>query len=96
MEIKAYKNQYGYDTVNCPFCPQFAYLRKVVRTNPDALADLKRHITNQAKTEAFSVALGLGGPTPHFNYYKEHTTDKRVVTPQKRVFDNDLTLTKPE
>lgn len=98
MEIKARKNDYNHDVVDCPFCKYFAYVRPISKVSPDPLRDLKRHITNQAKNESLSWALSQETvqdtkPFPHLSYYIEHTNEG-VVLPKitKRVYDADLTL----
>jgi hypothetical protein len=97
MQIKSYKNSYQHDVVDCPYCSYFAYVRDVTKASPDPLRDLKRHITNQAKNEAFNkLLLGESVATPHFDYYRDHTKPQKVVLTkiEKRTYDEDLTLVK--
>lgn len=95
MKIKSYKNQYNFEVVDCPFCGYFSYVREVTKASPDPLRDLKRHITNQAKNEAFLFHFNgpEGTPIPHLDYYKSHTTNERIILKSpKRYFDNDMEL----
>ena len=93
MKLEVHKNKYGYDYVNCPHCSKEVYVRVSSKTSPDALRNLKRHITNSAKDEALAVALDDKIPTPHLTYYKEHTSDEKVVVkPAKRAYDSDLSI----
>ena len=93
MDLKPYANAYKHPVVDCPFCNGWAYVRDVSTGSPDPLRDLKRHITNQAKNEALLVALTPGIQTPHLAYYKEHTSDQKVVlAATKRKYDDDLKI----
>lgn len=90
MKVKSYKDRYGYTRVDCPFCGEFAYLASGHAI--DELRNLKRHITNAAKNEALAFLVGTLSPkkTPHLDYYKEHTSFRKVTLADKRTFDNDL------
>lgn len=92
MEVKVRKNQYNHLVADCPFCPHWAYVRDVTKTNPDPLRSLKLHIANTAKNEAFRAALDEGNKVvhKHLDYYKEHSRPKVVPVPNKREFDDDL------
>lgn len=90
MKLTQRKNEYGHEVVDCPFCPDFIYLREETKSSPDALRDLKRHITNQAKNEALEKALRNIGEFKHLVYYVAHTQPMMVKIPNKRQFDNDL------
>lgn len=94
MELKSYKNIYGYDVVECPFCKQVQYVRDVTKSNPDSLRDLKRHITNSAKNEAFVIMVtGDSESNLHLEYYKDHTSAVKVIKPiNKRQYDNDISV----
>lgn len=99
MDVKARKNEYQHDVVDCPFCDYFAYVRPVTKVSPDPLRDLKRHITNQAKNEAFIQALvspltdETNHSTPHLDYYKQHTSEPKLPPrPKARQYDEDLKL----
>lgn len=97
MKLTPYKNQYHHQVVDCPFCKHWVYLRESTKVSPDPLRDLKRHITNQAKNEAFARALaGEDAPpseAPHLSYYKQHTYLQPVKpTAMKRAYDADLTV----
>ncbi len=93
MKIKSRKNEYNYDVVDCPFCDNWVYLRVATKISPDPLRDLKRHITNHAKNEAFAVALGESVFTTHLDYYKSHTK-LQPIKPilMKRGYDKDLSI----
>jgi len=92
MKIEIYKNDYGYDSVNCPFCNKRQYVRPATKVSPDRLRDLKRHIKNQAKNEALEFVCENKKDTPHLNYLKERTKP-RIIISDSRVFDEDLQLT---
>jgi uncharacterized protein YihD (DUF1040 family) len=96
MKLESYKNNYSHKVVDCPFCKKVIYVRDSTKITPDPLRDLKRHITNQAKNEAFNTFLAEVKDNhlfPHLRYYKEHTIEKAVVVPSsKREYDNDLKL----
>lgn len=94
MNIKIHKNQYGYSTVKCPFCT-----RELRTSNgDDILKGLKRHIMIEARNESLNYYLDVktGSLTPndilHLIYYKEHTSNERVVVVKQkpRTFDNSL------
>jgi len=89
--VQKIKNNYGHEVVDCPFCSSSAYVPN--GPHPDPLRNLKRHITCQAKSEAFAHFFDSALPTPHLTYLKEHTKEQ-ATTPKitKREFDNDLTL----
>lgn len=92
MKIDIYKNEYGYDSIDCPFCNKRQYAREATKVSPDRLRDLKRHIKNQAKNEALELYCNeKTDKYPHLNYLKEHTTAK-IVFSDSRVFDNDLQI----
>lgn len=92
MNIVAYKNQYGYSTVKCPFCG-----REFRISGVDALKGLKRHIMVTARDEALELYLTkevLSAPMEHLAYYKEHAKHQKIIIKtNKRTFDNDLKLT---
>lgn len=93
MKLEIHKNKYGYEYVNCPHCAKEVYVRVSSKTSPDALRNLKRHMTNSAKEEALAKAIGSTEPTPHLDYYKEHTSEKKaVVKVEKREYDDDLSI----
>lgn len=99
MKIKPRINDYGHKVADCPFCDGWVYVRESTSVSPDPLRDLKRHITNQAKNEAFAIAiLKPGEPVvierKHLDYYKDHTAVRPVqpVVVAKRQYDGDLTL----
>lgn len=93
MKLKPFINTYGWPKVKCPFCTHTSSVKDTSKSSPDALRDLKRHITNQSKNEALSYVLGEGSKTKHLDYYKVHTEDRpMVLTSTKRQFDNDLAL----
>ena len=92
MKIEIYKNDYGYDSVDCPFCKKRLYAREATKVSPDRLRDLKRHIKQQSKNEALTFILDGSKDTdliPHLNYLKAHTKAK-IVLSDSRVFDSDL------
>lgn len=98
MKITPRKNDYGHMVADCPFCSYWAYIRESTKVSPDPLRDLKRHITNEAKNEAFTVALAdtaaeVPQEVKHLEYYKAHTHLQPVKpTLMKRAYDNDLTV----
>lgn len=95
MKLTPRKNQYGHEVVDCPFCAQWIYVRDVTKISPDPLRDLKRHISNAAKSEALSVALGeliKETQAPHLEYFTLHTKPKVMPIKNKREYDNDLTI----
>lgn len=92
MKIKPRKNEHSHNIVDCPFCDHWTYLRAATKVSPDPLRDLKRHITNAAKNEAFALNLGKEIATPHLDYYKAHTVEKKIVLKDKREYDNDMTI----
>lgn len=93
MQLKKYKNKYGYERVDCPFCGYDAKVAKVTSVSPDPLRDLKRHITNQAKNEALLFCIDVKAEIgKHLAYYKAHTSEKKVVITNKRHFDDDLKI----
>lgn len=95
MEIKSYTNAHKFEVVDCPFCTRNFYVRTATKAAPDALRDLKRHITNEAKKEALDYYL-LGEPIlhPHLEYYKQHTAPRVEPVKTKRQYDEDIQLTK--
>lgn len=95
MKITPRKNDYGHMVADCPFCDDWVYIRESTKVSPDPLRDLKRHITNQAKNEAFEWALsdGTNGANHHLEYVREHTSMQPVKpAAMKRRYDNDLTV----
>jgi len=92
MKLKPRKNDYGHLVLDCPFCDSFVYLRESRMHRPDRISNLKRHITNDAKNEAFEVALGSIEPTKHLDYLKAHTEPKVIKLKHQRQFDNDLSV----
>lgn len=88
MKLKISTTPYGHEVINCPFCDYFSYVK---RTAYDPTNGIKRHITNAARAEALDVILEKKSKTPHLDYYKEHTAEKRI-TPNKRHFDDDLKI----
>lgn len=92
MKLTPRTNQYGHEVVDCPFCPDFIYLREETKGSPDALRDLKRHITSQARAEALEKCVGNIGEFKHLMYYVEHTTPAVVKIVNKRQFDGDLSI----
>lgn len=98
MKLISRKNEYQHNVVDCLFCAKWVYVRMTAMTSPDPLRDLKRHITNEAKNEAFAVALikniGDAVATPHLDYYRDHTSEVPAVpkVSAKRAYDNDMSL----
>lgn len=80
--------------VKCPFCIYEAHVAHITKTSPDPLRDLKRHLTNAAKNEALDYCIAPTPPlTPHLDYFRLHTSDKKVIrTLAKRVYDSDLEI----
>ena len=96
-EIKSRINEFDHKVADCPFCNYWAYVRLVTKTSPDPLRDLKRHITNSSKNEALTEFLSESRTeTPHLDYYKKHTSHRKVVVSPKREYDGDLVLAKEE
>lgn len=94
MKITPFKNEYGNEIINCPFCSYWCYTRKSTKISPNPLRDLLRHIHNESKKEALEIILNNNIYFPHLDYFREHTT----IAPEmkkyiKRNFDNDLVLT---
>lgn len=94
MKLIPRLNDYNHQVVDCPFCAGWVYVCEVSKNSPDPLRNLKRHITNQAKSEAFAWNLGEAETVgKHFLYFKEHTA---VMPPRtgelKRQYDADLNL----
>lgn len=89
MELKKRKNAYGFDVVECPFCKVTQYVN--ARKNTEAKG-LHQHIAVMAKREAFAQALGDIQEVPHLNYFKEHTSLKVIIAPNKREFDQDIII----
>jgi len=91
MKIKKTKNKYGHDRISCPFCDEDFHL-----SNGRPIANLQRHIRNQAKNEALAVLCGDVAEQPnevkHLTYYKAHTSKKQVVITDDRKFDDDLEI----
>lgn len=102
MKIKPRINEYRHQVLDCPFCDGWVYLRESTKVSPDPLRDLKRHITTQAKNEAFAFYLNNhlewalaeeNIKIPHLEYYQDHTALKAQRDgSKKRQYDNDLTL----
>lgn len=93
MKLRVYKNKYGYERVDCPFCGYDARYHKSTHHQPDSLRGLKTHITNAAKNEALAYSIDKEATRTHLDYYINHTTDKKVVqTLKKRHFDSDLEI----
>lgn len=91
-DVRTYKNEYGYKVADCPFCEHWVYVRDSTKVSPDPLRDLKRHITNAAKNEAFESAIAKDTmPTPHLDYVRDHTSVRpKVPKVEKRQYDDDL------
>jgi hypothetical protein len=97
MQLNCYKNAYGHDVVDCPFCKEWAYVHGKFA---DPLRGLKQHITLAAKNEVFEKSLvmetnDVSGPdfeTKHLDYYKLHVSEKSIVKKVKREYDNDLKI----
>lgn len=98
MEVKIYKNDYGHDSIDCPFCGERCYARPATKVSPDRLRDLKRHILNRAKAEALDWILNdpskqvtnreMGS---HLKYVKDHLREKPPqLTTGKYLWDGDL------
>lgn len=95
MEIKAFKNQYNHQKIQCPFCEVFCTYRPVTKASPDPFRDLKRHITNEAKKEALEFYLSKDAViVEHVEYYKNHTVNQKIVPTVKRNYDDDMQLKK--
>lgn len=97
MKIEKIKTKYGYWKLQCPFCDYQAFDRPITKVSPDPLRDLKRHITNEAKNEAFFDAISPDETDDtqmrHLNYYREHTDEKpEKKTKVKRQYDSDMSL----
>jgi hypothetical protein len=96
MKLQTRQNDYGHIVIDCPFCEGWVYRRAASKTSPDPARDLKRHITNAAKNEAFAWMLVQEGDRPempHLDYYRAHTSMQPLRTGVlKRQYDNDLEL----
>lgn len=95
MKLVPRTNEYQHKVIDCPFCPKWVYVRSVSKNSPDALRDLKRHITNDAKNEAFALAIhGEPLAVPHLDYYRMHTSEVPAVPKVsiKRAYDSDLEI----
>lgn len=93
MEIESRKNKYNHEVVDCPFCAYFAYVPEINKKSDDPLRGLKRHITVQAKNEALIIYFDPKADAFHLRYFKEHTSERRVVTKAiKRQYDDNLEL----
>lgn len=99
MTLTTRTNEYGHEVVDCPFCEKWVYVRESSKVSPDPLRDLKRHITNDAKSEALALCIGKAieapkTPTPHLEYYVEHTYVSPAIPKVSagRRYDNDLTV----
>lgn len=91
MEIKKRKNEYGHEVADCPFCKAWVYIRDAVPSRGQHEArDMFRHITNEAKKEALSVAIDTmkAGDAKHLAFYKENTQPyaPRTITEAKREY----------
>lgn len=92
MKLTPRKNNYGHMVLDCPFCDDYVYMRESRQHQPDRTTNLKRHITNQARSEAFEAALGSAEEIKHLDYVKKHTEPKVIKLIKKRQFDGDLTI----
>lgn len=93
MEMKIYKNGYGYDKVDCPLCGKASSYGR--GTDKDKLAHLKRHILAQGRKEALEWFLDQSQPpAKHMSYAKEHATlvEKKIIATGEYVFDADLKI----
>lgn len=88
MELKVYTNEYGFKMADCPFCSKKIYIREGTRK----LSDLERHITTEARREAFEYALKEIKKTPHLSYIKEHSKTVTVKVKTTRSFDKEIKL----
>ncbi len=90
MKIKLFKNKYGYERAQCPFCEVSAYTKNKI--HPFRLKYLQRHIINQAKDEALQFCLNGTKNTPHLDFTKQHTKvgALKIIT-SKYQFDDSLT-----
>jgi len=84
MKVETYTNKYGHEKAKCPFCDYESH------TRVDKLAGIRRHIFNQAKNEALGLHFDVEHSREHLDYYQKHTSNKKVVVTQQRVFDEDL------
>lgn len=94
MKVQTRKNNYGHLVADCPFCDEFVYMRESHhhKHKPDRLSNLKRHIINKARNEAFESALGSLELGKHLAYIKDHTEQKVVKIKDARQFDSDLQI----
>lgn len=94
MELKLYKNKYGWGRVDCHICK--AEVRAQESANPKKqLAGIYNHILLESKKEIWQKSLAGDSTTepvatPHFDYYKAHTKEGVVVKATKREFDDDI------
>lgn len=96
IDLKTYKNDYGHDRIDCPFCSTPCRAKKGYGANGvPSLTALFTHITAEARKEAFALAIANGGDTvapTHLNYFKEHTKEGVVVKVGKREFDDNIRI----
>lgn len=69
------KKEYPYRLQKCPGC-SVEYPSRSIR----------QHVTIHAKREPFWFMLGKIKATPHFDFYKKHTTDARTPSITQRVW----------
>ena len=94
MELTYHTNEYGHKRVRCPFCPKECFVRESTRVSPNALRNLMRHITVEAKNEAldFIDDKEMIEEYKHLNYYRDHTSPQNEPRRASRKFDDSLSL----
>ena len=88
MKVKTKKNEYGWISINCPFCEYHTR-----ESMGDKLRWVKNHILKMAKNEALELYIDRGIANHlHLDYVKEHTSSQKVISTATRVFDQDLKI----